>query len=80
MLNLVESKKIIVEEIEEFKEVISGIEDNQKARIRQISKEQENIDYPLEEIDNKREDLRWKKGLNYYLLNPQKFDFRLKDL
>lgn len=76
---MVESKKIIVEKIE-FEEVISSRNDYQKAQSKQIDKKEEKLDYSLEEIDKNREEERWKKGLNYYLLNPRKFDFGLKDL
>lgn len=80
MKKLTESKKIIIEEIEGFEEVISDKEEYQKIRSMLKDKEQERADYPLEEIDRNREDKRYKKGVKYYLLNPQEFDFGLKDL
>ena len=80
MKKLVESKKIIFEEIEGFEEVISEKEDYLKAQSRLKDIEQEIKEYPIEEIDKSREAIRWKKGMNYYMLNPKKFDFRIKDL
>ena len=35
---------------------------------------------PLDPIDKQRAEKRWKQSMNYYLLNPQKFTFGLKDL
>jgi len=35
---------------------------------------------PLDPIDKEREEKRWKQSMGYYLLNPHKFKFGLKDL
>ncbi|MFX0106367.1 MAG: hypothetical protein ACFE75_12885 [Candidatus Hodarchaeota archaeon] len=35
---------------------------------------------PVEAIDKKREEKRWKQTLGYYLLNPHKFKFGNRDL
>jgi len=34
----------------------------------------------LDPINKAREEKRWKQSKNYYLLNPQKFNFGLRDL
>ena len=66
--------------IEEVKEKLDNIleeaKENLEKEIETIVIEKE----PLDPIDKKREDKRWKQSMNYYLLNPQKFTYGLKDL
>ncbi|MFW9902188.1 MAG: hypothetical protein ACFFDY_13060 [Candidatus Thorarchaeota archaeon] len=65
--------------IEEVKEKLDNIledaKENLEKEIETIVIEKESLD----PIDRKREDKRWKNSMNYYLLNPQKFTFGLKD-
>lgn len=65
--------------IEEVKEKLDNIVEDAKEN---LEKEIETIvikKKPLDPIDKEREEKRWKQSMNYYLLNPQKFTFGLKD-
>jgi len=66
--------------IEEVKEKLDNIVEEAKEN---LEKEIETIvikKEPLDPIDKEREEKRWKQSMNYYLLNPQKFTFGLRDL
>lgn len=66
----------LIEEIKEkFDNILEEAKENLEKEIETIVIEKE----PLDLIDKKREDNRWKQSMNYYLLNPQKFTFGLKD-
>ena len=56
--------------------IVEEAKENLKKEIETIVIKKE----PLDPIDKEREEKRWKQSMNYYLLNPQKFTFRLKDL
>ena len=65
--------------IEEVREKLDNIVEEAKEN---LEKEIETIiikEEPLDPIDKEREEKRWKQSMNYYLLNPQKFTFGLKD-
>ncbi len=65
--------------IEEVKEKVDNILEEAKEN---LEKEIETIvieKKPLDPVDKKREEKRWKQSMNYYLLNPEKFAFGLKD-
>ena len=65
--------------LEEVKEKLDNIVEEAKEN---LEKEIETITIkkePLDPIDKEREEKRWKQSMNYYLLNPQKFTFGLKD-
>lgn len=65
--------------IEEVKEKLDNIVEEAKEN---LEKEIETIiikKEPIDPIDKEREEKRWKQSMNYYLLNPQKFTFGLKD-
>ncbi|UCC21179.1 MAG: hypothetical protein JSV62_07860 [Promethearchaeota archaeon] len=65
--------------IEEVKEKIDNIVEEAKEN---LEKEIETIVIkrePLYPIDKKREEKKWKQSVSYYLLNPQKFTFGLRD-
>ncbi|MFX0001255.1 MAG: hypothetical protein ACFE9Q_03840 [Candidatus Hodarchaeota archaeon] len=67
----------LIEEVKEKLEVIlEEAKENIEKEIETIVIEKETLD----SIDKKREDKKWKQSMNYYLLNPQKFTFGLKDL
>ena len=66
--------------IEEVKEKLDIILEEAKVN---LEKEIETIVIEkkhLDPIDKKREKKRWKQSMNYYLLNPEKLTFGLKDL
>ncbi|MFX1569234.1 MAG: hypothetical protein ACFFCV_12790 [Promethearchaeota archaeon] len=52
--------------------------------IKKKAKDELNFFTPLESdpdpIQMRRNVKRWKQSINYYLLHPEKFKFRLKDL
>ncbi|MFX1387150.1 MAG: hypothetical protein ACFE9M_08050 [Promethearchaeota archaeon] len=65
--------------LEEVKEKLDNIVEEAKEN---LEKEIETIAIrkeALDPIDKEREEKRWKQTMNYYLLNPQKFTFGLKD-
>ena len=67
----------LIEEIKEkLDKIVEEARENLEQEIETIVIKKESID----PIDKVREERRWKKSMSYYLLNPRKFTFGLKDL
>ncbi|MFW9947972.1 MAG: hypothetical protein ACFFDX_14200 [Candidatus Odinarchaeota archaeon] len=70
------AKYRLMEEVKEkLVEIIEEAEKNLEKEIETIVIKEESLD----SVDKSREEKRWKHSMNYYLLNPQKFRFGLKD-
>ncbi len=68
--------KLIEEVKEKLDKIVEEVKENLEKEIETIVIKKESLD----PIDKEREERRWKKSMNYYLLNPRKFTFGLKDL
>ena len=66
---------LILKEFPKY-EILEEVKEKLEKKIGPIVIKKETLD----PIDREREEKRWKQTLGYYLLNPHKFKFRLKDL
>ena len=70
------AKYRLIEEVKEkLDNLVEEARENLEKEIETIVIKSESLDL----IDKKREEKRWKQSINYYLLNPNKLKFGLKD-
>lgn len=72
------SEKKIVSILTEFPKykVFEELKEEAIKEVKKALKEEKEVD----PIQKKRDEKNWKKSLGYYALNPQKFDFSIKNL
>jgi len=72
------SKEKIIPILKEFPKytILDEIEKELKKEVKIVA----TIERIFDPIQKRRDEKRWKQTMGYYLLNPEKFKFGLKDL
>ena len=75
---MTESKEKIIPILKEFPkyEILDKIEKELKKEVILVT----TVERVFDPIQKRRDEKRWKQTMGYYLLNPGKFKFGLKDL
>jgi len=72
------SKNEVLPIIKEFPKY-KIIEELKKEALKEFKQEIE-AEKEVDPIQKKRDERNWKKSLGYYMLNPEKFKFKISDL
>jgi len=75
---MVITKEVIISDLKDLLEHINLKETEEKS-IKEV-KPLITVEEGVDPIQKRRDEKRWKKSMGYFLLNPEKFSFKIKDL